>query len=93
MPKGSVSLAAPVQGRVGQGEYQSYCILLGSPSPEEGSVWGDDAVTDGFIWRDRFKDARSAGFRYQARRFPGIQVANLADDIALVLKPQKPCIF
>jgi ATP-dependent DNA helicase RecG len=85
-----------LRGRVGRGEYQSYCILLGSPSTEEGRqrLKVMTQVTDGFRLAEIDLKMRGPGEFFGTRQsgFPEFKVANLADDIALVPQARREAL-
>ena len=81
-----------LRGRVGRGEYQSYCILKyegkGENTRKRMKVMCE--TNDGFIISEKDLELRGAGdfFGTQQHGLPEFKIANLFEDIAILKKAQ-----
>ena len=82
-----------LRGRVGRGEYQSYCILKYEGNSEtirqRMKVMCD--TNDGFIISEKDLELRGSGdfFGTEQHGLPEFKIANLFEDIAVLKKVQK----
>ncbi len=85
-----------LRGRVGRGEYQSYCILKfdgnGQTTKERMKVMCE--TNDGFIISEKDLELRGSGdfFGTEQHGLPEFKIANLFEDIAILKKVQKLAI-
>ena len=85
-----------LRGRVGRGEYQSYCILKyegnGDTVRQRMKVMCD--TNDGFIISEKDLELRGSGdfFGTEQHGLPEFKIANLFEDIAILKKVQKIAI-
>lgn len=82
-----------LRGRVGRGEYQSYCILKyegnGETTRQRMKVMCD--TNDGFIISEKDLELRGSGdfFGTEQHGLPEFKIANLFEDIGILKKVQK----
>lgn len=85
-----------LRGRVGRGEYQSYCILIGTPTTEEGRqrLQVMTEVTDGFRLAEADLKMRGPGEFFGTRQsgFPELKVADLMEDIGLIPQARREAL-
>ena len=85
-----------LRGRVGRGEYQSYCILKyegnGENTRQRMKVMCD--TNDGFIISEKDLELRGSGdfFGTEQHGLPEFKIANLFEDIGILKKVQKLAI-
>ena len=85
-----------LRGRVGRGEYQSYCILKyegnGETTRQRMKVMCD--TNDGFIISEKDLELRGSGdfFGTEQHGLPEFKIANLFEDIGILKKVQKIAI-
>ena len=85
-----------LRGRVGRGEYQSYCILKyegnGETTRQRMKVMCD--TNDGFIISEKDLELRGSGdfFGTEQHGLPEFKIANLFEDIEILKKVQKLAI-
>ena len=85
-----------LRGRVGRGEYQSYCILKyegnGETTRQRMKVMCD--TNDGFIISEKDLELRGSGdfFGTEQHGLPEFKIANLFEDIGILKKVQKLAI-
>ena len=85
-----------LRGRVGRGEYQSYCILKyegnGETVRQRMKVMCD--TNDGFIISEKDLELRGSGdfFGTEQHGLPEFKIANLFEDIGILKKAQKIAI-
>ncbi len=85
-----------LRGRVGRGEYQSYCILKyegnGETTRQRMKVMCD--TNDGFVISEKDLELRGSGdfFGTEQHGLPEFKIANLFEDIGILKKVQKIAI-
>ena len=85
-----------LRGRVGRGEYQSYCILKyegnGETTRQRMKVMCD--TNDGFVISEKDLELRGSGdfFGTEQHGLPEFKIANLFEDIGILKKAQKIAI-
>jgi len=82
-----------LRGRVGRGQYQSYCVLVsGSQNPDtRARLKALCSTTDGFVIAEEDLKLRGPGDFFGSRQhgLPQINVAGFLDDIALLQQAQR----
>lgn len=82
-----------LRGRVGRGEYQSYCILKYEGNSEliRKRMKVMTSTTDGFVISEKDLELRGAGDFFGTRQhgIPELKIANLFEDVTILKKVQK----
>lgn len=85
-----------LRGRVGRGEYQSYCILKARKSSAKSKerIHIMEKTTDGFIIAEKDLEMRGSGdfFGTKQHGLPDFKIANLFTDIEILKETQKIAI-
>lgn len=85
-----------LRGRIGRGEYQSYCILKRDKSSERVKERLDimEKTTDGFVIAEKDLEMRGSGdfFGTKQHGLPDFKIANLFTDIEVLKEVQKVAI-
>lgn len=82
-----------LRGRVGRGEWQSYCLLMNNGNSEQAALrlkWMTE-TQDGFVLAERDLLLRGAGemFGYRQHGWPDLRVADPVRDLSLLLEARE----